>query len=164
MGCNSTKPKIIEPNLVENKPEPRNSSSNASKIPHKLNFSHTDYTATSNHDLKNEIVSDLFHFLPPMVLYKLTETNIEEGIVLLKTRILKNGAILAKLFVEVIADISNIEKSRTGEILKEKNERIERMNSQDMDDYVQKVVSRQHDEIEYRARRPDENRKEFFVF
>ena len=114
-------------------------SSNASKIPHKLNFSHTDYTATSNHDLKNEIVSDLFHFLPPMVLYKLTETNIEEGIVLLKTRILqKNGAILAKLFVEVIADISNIEKSRTGEILKEKNERIERMNSQDMDDYVQK--------------------------
>ena len=116
-------------------------SSNASKIPHKLNFSHTDYTATSNHDLKNEIVSDLFHFLPPMVLYKLTETNIEEGIVLLilKTRILqKTGSILAKLFVEVIADISNIEKSRTGEILKEKNERIERMNSQDMDDYVQK--------------------------
>ena len=46
--------------------------------------------------------------------------------------------ILNKLFVEVIADISNIEKSRTGEILKEKNERIERMNSQDMDDYVQK--------------------------
>ena len=43
-----------------------------------------------------------------------------------------------KLFVEIIADISNIEKSRTGEILKEKNDRIERMNSQDMDDYVQK--------------------------
>ena len=49
-----------------------------------------------------------------------------------------NLNILNKLFVEVIADISNIEKSRTGEILKEKNERIERMNSQDMDDYVQK--------------------------
>ena len=49
-----------------------------------------------------------------------------------------NLKILNKLFVEVIADISNIEKSRTGEILKEKNERIERMNSQDMDDYVQK--------------------------
>ena len=46
--------------------------------------------------------------------------------------------ILNELFVEVIADISNIEKSRTGEILKEKNDRIERMNSQDMDDYVQK--------------------------
>ena len=43
-----------------------------------------------------------------------------------------------KLFVEIIADISNIEKSRTGEILKEKNDRIERMNSQDMDEYVQK--------------------------
>ena len=43
-----------------------------------------------------------------------------------------------KLFVEIIADISNMEKSRTGEILKEKNNRIERMNSQDMDDYVQK--------------------------
>jgi len=49
-----------------------------------------------------------------------------------------NFKILNELFVEVIADISNIEKSRTGEILKEKNERIERMNSQDMDDYVQK--------------------------
>ena len=43
-----------------------------------------------------------------------------------------------KLFVEIIADISNMEKSRTGEILKEKNNRIERMNSQDMDEYVQK--------------------------
>ena len=43
-----------------------------------------------------------------------------------------------KLFVEIIADISNMEKSRTGEILKEKNDRIERMNSQDMDEYVQK--------------------------
>ena len=43
-----------------------------------------------------------------------------------------------KLFVEIIADISNIEKSRTGEILKEKNDRIERMNSRDMDEYVQK--------------------------
>ena len=43
-----------------------------------------------------------------------------------------------KLFVEIIADISSIEKSRAGEILKEKNDRIERMNSQDMDDYVQK--------------------------
>ena len=43
-----------------------------------------------------------------------------------------------KLFVEIIADISNIEKSRTGEILKEKNDRIERMNSQDMDEYGQK--------------------------
>ena len=73
-------------------------SSNASKIPHKLNFSHTDYTATSNHDLKNEIVSDLFHFLPPMVLYKLTETNIEEGIVLLKTRILKKRCNPSKAF------------------------------------------------------------------
>ena len=31
-----------------------------------------------------------------------------------------------------------MEKSRTGEILKEKNDRIERMNSQDMDEYVQK--------------------------
>ena len=45
---------------------------------------HTDYTATANHDLKIEIVSDLFHFLPPMVLYKLTEANIEEGILTVK--------------------------------------------------------------------------------
>jgi len=84
-----------------------------------------------------------------MVLYKLTEANIEERIVtsLYQTgttsgtslEISKNNfKILNKLFVDVIADISNIEKSRTGEILKEKNERIERMNSQDMDDYVQK--------------------------
>lgn len=114
-----------------------------------MNFIHTNYTATANHDLKIEIVSDLFHFLPPMVLYKLTEANIEERIVtsLYQTgttsgtslEISKNNfKILNKLFVDVIADISNIEKSRTGEILKEKNERIERMNSQDMDDYVQK--------------------------
>ena len=45
---------------------------------------HTDYTATANHDLKIEIVSDLFHFLPPMVLYKLTEANSEEGILTVK--------------------------------------------------------------------------------
>ena len=95
MGCNTSRRQIAEPTSL-----PVKQVTQKPQEPQRRKVSHQPSASEKTHSTKVDLVTDLFQYYPALLYYKLVESQLD-------------------LIVDVVFRVSQIDRAKYGEVLKE---------------------------------------------